>query len=85
MTLANLKHGDRAVITHIELDAGDTARLAARGIVPGTRLGILQSGDPVLIGIDNDRWALNRLEAAAIHVDLLRSKKRFLSALFGRS
>ena len=55
VTLSNLQHGDRAVIVSIDADdPHTTARLAARGIVPGTTLGVLRAGDPVLIGIDNE-------------------------------
>ncbi len=86
VTLSNLKYGERAVITRI--DTGDpvfTAKYAARGIVPGTNIGILRAGDPVLIGIDNDRWAINGPDAARIHVDRLAEPRRSLFAfLFGR-
>lgn len=86
VTLSKLKYGDRAVITHIETpDNGAVAKLAARGIVPGTLVGILCAGDPFLIGIDNDRWALNLSEAACIHVDLVDRPRRGLRALFRRS
>lgn len=86
VTLSKLKHGDRAVITHIEMpDASAIAKLAARGIVPGTLVGILCAGDPFLIGIDNDRWALNRSEASCIHVDLVERPRRGLRTLFRRS
>lgn len=86
LTLSKLRHGDRAVITHIDpADPSTTARLAARGIVPGTELGVLRAGDPVLIGIDNERWAINGNEAAHIHVDLKSAPKRsLLSRLRGR-
>ncbi|MEQ9060212.1 MAG: FeoA family protein [Gammaproteobacteria bacterium] len=86
MTLVELKHGDRAVITHIDtVEPGATAKLAARGIVPGTLVGVLRAGDPCLIGIDDDRWALNGTEAASIHVDVLERPRRGLRRLFGRS
>ncbi|MGR8920870.1 MAG: FeoA family protein [Gammaproteobacteria bacterium] len=85
MTLSSLKPGDRAVITHIDMPAAAAARLAARGIVPGTCIGILGAGDPFLIGIDNDRWALNRAEAAAIHVDRLEAPRRGLRQLLARA
>jgi len=85
-TLVELKHGDRAVITHIDGgDASATAKLAARGIVPGMLVGILRAGDPLLIGIDNDRWALNRTEASYIHVDVLERPRRGLRRLLGWS
>lgn len=86
VTLATLKPGDRAVITAI--DSGEpmaAAKLAARGIVPGIEIGILRAGDPCLIGIDQERWALNQIEACSIHVDVLESKRRTLRQLFGRS
>ena len=86
MTLSKLKHGDRAIIISIgDDDANSMARLAARGIVPGTQIGVLQAGDPLLIGIDNERWALNRFEAATIEVDLLERPRRRLAGLFRRS
>lgn len=82
LTLSNLQHGDRATIVSIDADdPHTTARLAARGIVPGTILGVLRAGDPVLIGIDNERWAINRNEAASIHVDLQPRRRRSLFGL----
>ena len=86
MTLSKLKHGDRAVITAIDTaDSAAIGKLAARGIVPGTRIGVLRTGDPLLIGIDNDRWAINRSEATSIHVDILESPPFRLRNLFRRS
>ena len=46
---------------------------------------ILRAGDPCLIGIDQERWALNQIEACSIQVDVLESKRRTLRQLFGRS
>ena len=85
VTLSNLHHGDRAIITHIDGDdPHTTARLAARGIVPGTTVGVLRAGDPVLIGIDNESWAINRGEAAHIHVDIQTRARRSLLQLLRR-
>jgi|GEM_PF-1155242 Fe2+ transport system protein FeoA len=84
VTLAGLKHGDRAVITYIDMADAAAAKLAARGIVTGTCVGIVRAGDPFLIGIDNDRWALNYNEAAAIHVDVVEPPRSRLRALFRR-
>ena len=84
VTLPNLKPGDRAIIVSIDADdPHTTARLAARGIVPGTSLGVLRAGDPVLIGIDNERWAINRSEASSIQVDLEPRRRRSLFGLLG--
>lgn len=86
LTLSNLQHGDRAIIVSIDAeDPHTTARLAARGIVPGTSLGVLRAGDPVLIGIDNERWAINGREAASIHVDLEPRARRSLLGLLRRA
>ena len=86
MTLSNLRHGDRAIITHIDAaDPHTTARLAARGIVPGTTVGVLRAGDPILIGIDNESWAINGREAAQIHVDVEDRPRRSLWRLLRRT
>ena len=86
VTLATLKPGDRAIITAIDSrEPMAAAKLAARGIVPGIEIGILRAGDPCLIGIDQERWALNQIEACSIQVDVLESKRRTLRQLFGRS
>jgi Fe2+ transport system protein FeoA len=86
VTLSNLRHGDRAIITRIDAsDPAVAAKLAARGIVPGTPIGILRAGDPILIGIDNDRWAINGVEASHIHVDLVTPRRRSLRAFLRRS
>lgn len=82
MNLTHLRHGDRAVVTHIDADEpGLAARFAARGIVPGIQIGVLRAGNPLLIGIDNDRWAINESEASHIHVDRLEKPRRSLLSL----
>lgn len=86
LTLEKLKHGDRALITRIDMtDAVAAAKLAARGIVPGISIGVVRGGDPLLIGVDEDRWALSSHEAASIHVDVLERPRRSLLRLFSRS
>jgi len=78
-TLAALQHGDRAMVlgidhTHPQL----VAKLAARGLVPGVEVGVLRGGDPLLLSVDDCRWALNRSDAECVQVDLLkRGRKRF--------
>lgn len=82
VNLTDLRHGDRAVITSIAADDPVlAARFAARGIVPGTAIGVLRAGNPLLIGIDNDRWAINRHEAEHIHVTRVEQPRRSLLAL----
>lgn len=81
MNLTELRHGERAVITSIADDPALAARLAARGIVPGTAIGVLRAGNPLLIGIDNDRWAINQYEAEHIQVDRVAQPRRSLLAM----
>ncbi len=68
MTLSQLKRGDSAVITRVDAPDNTVAKLAARGIVAGTNINILVSGNPCLISTHNDKWALSHLEASGIHV-----------------
>lgn len=82
MILIHLRHGEQAVVTSIESDdPGLAARFAARGIVPGIQIGVLRAGNPLLIGIDNDRWAINESEASHIHVDRVEKPRRTLLSL----
>ncbi len=78
-TLAGLHHGDRAHVVHVAgTDTKLVARLAARGLVPGVELRILRGGDPMLIGIDESRWALTRHDAEAVHVEVVKRERRSL-------
>ena len=80
-----MKPGERAVITHIDSGDGQTvAKLAARGIVPGISTVILRSGDPLLVGVENERWAINAAEASCIHVERTLTRRRSLRAWFSR-
>lgn len=79
VTLASLRHGDRALIVSVE--PGDPklgAKLAARGLIPGAEVGIVRAGDPLLLAIDEARWAITRSDADTIRVDLLESRKKSL-------
>ena len=69
-TLNQLKRGARARV--VDLDHRDTkliAKLAARGLVPGAELSIVRSGDPLLIFVDESRWALTTAEAEKVAVE----------------
>ncbi len=65
--LADLKHGQMAVVVAVH-EAKLAARLAARGLVPGAELAVLRGGDPLLVRVDDSRWAVSGLEAALIEV-----------------
>lgn len=45
--------------------------LAARGIVPGAEVAVMQSGDPLLVLVGNARWAIRREQARSISVTVL--------------
>jgi len=85
-SLASLARGERALV--IEIGPGDPklgAKLAARGVVPGVEVGILRAGDPILLAVDEARWALTRLDAGRVHVDPIEQPRiPLLKRLFGR-
>jgi Fe2+ transport system protein FeoA len=87
MTLRDLDRGARALITQVDVDDPKLRdKLHARGLLPGTEVCVLQPGDPLVVGVDHSRWALNGQEAARIHVDPLRRPHRpgLLSRLLRR-
>ena len=60
-SLASLRHGDRALVVGIgEGNPKLGAKLAARGLVPGVEVDVLRGGDPILLCVDEARWALTR-------------------------
>lgn len=66
--LADLRHGQQGVVLDIaEPRLG--ARLAARGLVPGASFEVLRGGDPMLIRVEESRWALAGAEARLITVE----------------
>jgi Fe2+ transport system protein FeoA len=76
-TLATLRRGERATVLKIEKsDSRLVAKLAARGLVPGAEVGVVRSGDPLLLAIDDARWAFDRREASAVHVDIIPGRAR---------
>lgn len=85
-TLASLHKGDRALV--VDIGEGDPilgAKLAARGLVPGVEVIVLQAGDPLLLAIDETRWAVKRADACLVHVDIIsRTRGSLLSRLWRR-
>lgn len=75
MTLSKLRRGDSAVITKLDNSHNVSARLAARGIVPGVNFKLVTAGDPCVIGLENDKWALSKIEASLIHVSPVKSNQ----------
>ena len=83
-TLAALRHGDTAAVVDIDgAQPALIARLAARGLVPGATLKVLRSGDPLLVLVDDSRWALTKADAAHIYVEAAPAsfRRRLLSYL----
>jgi Fe2+ transport system protein FeoA len=83
--LAGLGHGVQALVVDIDSATPQLiARLAARGLVPGASLEVLRGGDPMLLLVEDSRWALTREDAVHILVSPthlpLRSRLRALFA-----
>ncbi len=77
MTLRDLDRGARAIITRLDVDDPRLRdKLHARGLLPGTEVRVLQPGDPLVVGVDHSRWALNGRDAARIHVDPVVHRRR---------
>jgi len=67
--LAGLGHGVQALVVDIDSATPQLiARLAARGLVPGASLEVLRGGDPMLLLVEDSRWALTREDAVHILV-----------------
>ena len=84
-SLDTVSDGERALIIDITpSDATTNAKLAARGIVPGVEVGVLRQGDPLLVSVDDSRWAMTRSDATSILVDVVKQKPRTLLQKFWR-
>ena len=70
-TLAELQSGDCAEVVDVSpSEPGFVATMAARGVVPGTVISIVRTGDPLLVAVDESRWALNQIDATRISVSI---------------
>lgn len=75
--LNRLHHGQRGVVVTVH-EARLAARLAARGLVPGAEFDVLRGGDPMLVRVDESRWALAGDEAAEIEVECAAGRLRVI-------
>lgn len=78
--LAGLQHGQHALVLAVH-EVKLAARLAARGLVPGAELEVLRGGDPVLVRVDESRWAVSGLEAALVEVECTLRRRHYIPAL----
>jgi len=81
--LSQLHHGQRGVVVAIH-EGRLAARLAARGLVPGAEFAVLRGGDPMLVRVDESRWALSGLEATEIEVEFTAGRLRFVRSLLDK-
>jgi len=71
-TLAALTRGTSAVVTRwLGADRTLSEKLASRGIVPGATVRVLQHGNPVMLKVEDTRWAISATDAAHVAVDPL--------------
>lgn len=69
--LVALPNGTKAIVRGLDGGSPFASRLAAMGLVVGSRLEVLQNGGhgPLLIRVSDTRIALGRGEAAKIRVE----------------
>ncbi len=70
-TLVDLRRGDAAVLTHIDLPSDDARRLMELGVLPGARITAGLSapgGDPRVFQVDGSEVALRRETARRLRV-----------------
>lgn len=77
MTLGKLRKGDKAVIVAIHARHQSLReKLTSRGLVPGTQLALLSHGNPLMVAVDQSRWAITQHDAEHIEVALLQEAGR---------
>jgi len=67
-TLDQLAVGDSAIVIDVRESAEAREHLAARGIGPGTVVRVLKGGDPLLVAVEETRWAIGQRSARAVSV-----------------
>ncbi len=78
LNLGDLATGDIAVIVAIRAEPPLTVtHYAARGLVPGAEVAVLQLGDPIAVALEETRWAISKAEAARIEVAVVGREERF--------
>ena len=68
--LAELEAGVFALVGALNgMDRVTREKLSTRGLVPGATLTVLKRGDPMLLRIDDARWAISRSDACHVQVE----------------
>ena len=86
-TLASLERGATAVVSGwLVSDRSLADKLSARGIVPGASIRVLQPGDPVMLKVEDTRWAISAVDALQVAVDPAPSapKRRAATRILAR-
>ncbi len=76
-TLVDLRRGDAAILSDIDLPGDDARRLMELGFLPGTRITAGHSapgGDPRVFQVDGSEIALRRETARRLRVRIDKSK-----------
>lgn len=67
-TLDEVAVGATAIVIQVLESSEVREHLAARGIGPGVPVRVLKSGDPLLVAVDQSRWAIGRHHARSVAV-----------------
>ncbi len=65
-TLDRVLLGSTVMVVDVGDDSAIHAQLASRGILPGAVVTMMNCCDPVVVGIDECRWAISKREARAV-------------------
>lgn len=77
MTLGKLRKGDTAVILAIHArHPGLREKLTSRGLVPGAQLALVNRGNPLVVAVEESRWAITLHDAEHIEVALVEEAAR---------
>lgn len=86
-TLASLERGAVAVVSRwLVSDRPLADKLSARGIVPGATIRVLQQGDPVMLKVEDTRWAISAADARQVAVErsAVTPKRRARTGMLAR-
>lgn len=71
VSLSELRHGDEAILDHLDLPAGDAQRMMELGFLPGSVIAVVKAapgGDPRVYRVDGSEFAIRSETAARMKV-----------------